>query len=384
MASKEKIREQSTDELLQELSLLRDKVKELSHLEAQHALTRAQLEETNTFLRNILESSSSISIISTDLDHNIIYWNKGAEKIFGYKAAEVVGSQKIDILYPEEEAQGEMEKIRTQIFKMKENMNCEIQELTKKGSRVWINMNLTPRFDDNDKVIGVLGIGEDISERKRAEERLMQSLKKLRKALMGVIHVMELTVETRDPYTAGHQRRVANLALYIAKEMGLPVERIDGLQLAGIVHDLGKISVPAEILIKPGKLNEIQFDMIKTHPQIGYDILKNIEFPWPIAQIILQHHERMDGSGYPAGLGGDDLLLESRILAVADVVEAMASHRPYRASLGIQSALTEISKNKSSVYDEEVVDACLSLFNDKGFELEQIMDELTEPSVFQI
>jgi putative nucleotidyltransferase with HDIG domain len=176
-------------------------------------------------------------------------------------------------------------------------------------------------------------------------------------------------VETKDAYTAGHQRRVANLARAIAAEMGLSPEQIDGIRMAAVIHDLGKISVPAEILSKPIGLNDLEYGLIKIHPQVGYDILKEIEFPWPVAQIVLQHHERMDGSGYPQGLLGEEIILEARILAVADVVEAMASHRPYRPPHGVDKALEEISRNRGILYDPEVVDACLKLFNEKGFKL---------------
>ncbi len=211
---------------------------------------------------------------------------------------------------------------------------------------------------------------QQLAERKRAEEGLQHTLAKLREALGGIIQTVALTVETKDPYTAGHQRRVGNLARAIANEMGLSEEQIDGIRMAGLIHDLGKIAIPAEILSTPDRLNDLQWSMIKTHPQGGYDILKTIEFPWPVAQIVLQHHERLDGSGYPAGLSGDEIMLEARIMAVADVVEAMASFRPYRPARGIDKALEEISQNRGIRYDPEVVDACLKLFTEKGFEFE--------------
>lgn len=173
-------------------------------------------------------------------------------------------------------------------------------------------------------------------------------------------------VELRDPYTAGHQVSVANLAKAIALEMELPVELANQLYTAGLIHDIGKISIPAEILSKPGKLNDLEYMLIKKHPQAGHDILKNIDFPYPLARWILEHHELLDGSGYPAGLTGDRIALESRIITVADVFEAMSSHRPYRASLGIVEALKEINNNKDRLYDANVVDACLRL-NEKGF-----------------
>jgi PAS domain S-box-containing protein/putative nucleotidyltransferase with HDIG domain len=189
----------------------------------------------------------------------------------------------------------------------------------------------------------------------------------LQQSLVQSIETIANTVEARDPYTAGHQQRVAALALAIAQEMGLPEDQIKGVHLAAIIHDLGKIHVPAEILSKPGKLTALEYELIKTHPQDGYDILKNVDFPWPIADIILQHHERLDGSGYPQGLKGDDILLEAKIIAVADVMEAISSHRPYRAARGIDAALDEIRKNRGILYDPSVVDACLIIFEENKF-----------------
>jgi putative nucleotidyltransferase with HDIG domain len=185
----------------------------------------------------------------------------------------------------------------------------------------------------------------------------------VRKGLQGIIQVISLTIETRDPYTAGHQKGVADIALSLARKMGLPEERIEGVRLAALVHDLGKISIPAEILAKPTRLNEVEISMIRIHPQSGYEILKRVEFPWPIAQIVLQHHERIDGSGYPQGLLARNILLEAKIIGVADVVDAMCSHRPYRPAPGIALALAEIRRNRGIIYDPEVVDACLEYFD---------------------
>jgi HD-GYP domain-containing protein (c-di-GMP phosphodiesterase class II) len=207
----------------------------------------------------------------------------------------------------------------------------------------------------------------DINERVKSEERLDESFKQLRKAMGGVIQAMAQTVETRDPYTAGHQRRVADLARSIGEKMQLPSDKIEGIRMAGVIHDLGKISIPAEILSKPGRISPIEFSLIKGHPQTGFDILKTIDFPWPVADIVHQHHERIDGSGYPEGMTLADMLIESRIIAVADVVEAMASHRPYRASLGIDIALDEIAKNRGVIYDSDAVDACIALFRESGY-----------------
>lgn len=202
------------------------------------------------------------------------------------------------------------------------------------------------------------------------ERMIVERTSKLQKALDGIVRATALTVEMRDPYTAGHQKRVADLACLIAKECGLSKEQIDGIRMAGIIHDLGKISVPAEVLSKPSRLTKNEFNLIKEHPQVGYDILKEIEFPWPIAEMVLQHHERLDGSGYPQGLSGKGILMEARIIAVADVVEAMASHRPYRPGMGLQKALAAVVQSKGIRYDPEAVDACLKIFKQKKFTLE--------------
>jgi HD-GYP domain-containing protein (c-di-GMP phosphodiesterase class II) len=206
-----------------------------------------------------------------------------------------------------------------------------------------------------------------VIQRDIAEESLRQTLESLHKAIGTTIQVMVSAVEARDPYTAGHQLRSADLARAIAMEIGLPQEKIDGIRVVASIHDIGKLSIPAEILSKPAKLSEVEFSLIKDHSRRGYEILKDVESPWPLAEVVYQHHERMDGSGYPRNLKGDDILVEARILAVADVVEAMVSHRPYRPALGVNAALEEIMKNRGTLYDEAVVDGCLSLFRDKGF-----------------
>ena len=208
----------------------------------------------------------------------------------------------------------------------------------------------------------------DITEHKRMQQQIQRSLEDLRNTMKGTIGAIAAIVEKRDFYTAGHQKRVADLSVAIAREMMLSSDQAEGLSLAATIHDIGKITVPAEILSKPSFLYDLELKMIHGHPEVAYDILKKIEFPWPIAKVVLQHHERMDGSGYPRGLSGEKILMEARVLGVADVVEAMASHRPYRPALGIDKALKEISKNRDTLYDPEVVDACLRVFREKGFE----------------
>jgi putative two-component system response regulator len=208
---------------------------------------------------------------------------------------------------------------------------------------------------------------EDLVDERTTE--LRESERKLRTSLIDSITALASTVEMRDPYTAGHQRRVAQLAIAIARELHLSKEQIEGIQLAGVVHDVGKIKIPAEILSKPGRLTPLEFELIKQHAQSGYEILKSIDFPWPIAQIVLQHHERLDGSGYPQALKSDQILLEAKIIAVADVVESMTSHRPYRPGLGIDAALQEIALNKGKLYDPEAVEACIRLFREQAYVL---------------
>jgi HD-GYP domain-containing protein (c-di-GMP phosphodiesterase class II) len=206
-------------------------------------------------------------------------------------------------------------------------------------------------------------------ERDQAIAESQHYYNQMRTGLEQAVDAIATTLEMRDPYTAGHQRRVADLAAAIAHELRLPEEQVQAIHLAGTVHDLGKIHIPAEILTKPGKLTELEYKFIKTHPQAGYDILKGIDFPWPVAQMVLQHHERLDGSGYPGGLKDGEIILEARILAVADVVEAMFSHRPYRAGLGLEAALAEITGNRGKLFDPAVVDACVKLLRQRGYSL---------------
>jgi HD-GYP domain-containing protein (c-di-GMP phosphodiesterase class II) len=215
----------------------------------------------------------------------------------------------------------------------------------------------------------VIGLIQEISEKKRAEEDIRRYVEQLKTAFMSTVEVATTLSEMRDPYTAGHERRVAEIAVAIGAELGFNESRQEGLRVAGHLHDVGKIAIPSEILSKPGKLSTLEYQLIQQHPQAGYDVLKGVEFPWPVAQVALQHHERMDGSGYPQGLKGEAILFEARILAVADVVEAMSSHRPYRPGLGIETALTEIKRGRGTVYDADVADACLRLYREKGCQL---------------
>jgi putative nucleotidyltransferase with HDIG domain len=230
---------------------------------------------------------------------------------------------------------------------------------------------------------------QQITERKKAEAALRkhqeqleglvhertveleQSLDKLRGTLQSTVDALSVIIENRDPYTFGHQKRVAQLACTIAEHLGLSEERLMGIRMAGLLHDLGKLDVPVEILNRPGKLGELESHIIQNHTTVGFEILKGIDFPWPVAQAVYQHHERMDGSGYPQGLAGDEILLEARIIGVADVVESMASNRPYRAAKGLEVALEEIKKGRGKLYDSEVADAALAIFA-RGYKFDQV------------
>jgi len=322
---------------------------------------RSQAEEN--FRRYMDESPMGIHIVSPKGE--TLYANRAILDIYGFKDIEELRSTPVKNRYtPDSYAEFQIRR--------KKRMNgedspfkYEISIIRKTGEirrlevyRKEILWNGQKQFE---------AIYQDITERRKSEEKLLSTLDSLRKAIDGTIRVLSLAVEKRDPYTAGHQKRVADLARAIGQEMGLAKERLEGLGLAGIIHDVGKISIPAEILSKPGPLTENEYMLIQEHPQIGHDILSDIDFSYPIAKIVLQHHERMNGSGYPAGLKGDDILLEARILAVSDVVEAMASHRPFRPALGIDAALEEIDKSKGVLYDSDVAAACLKLFREKGF-----------------
>jgi PAS domain S-box-containing protein len=223
-----------------------------------------------------------------------------------------------------------------------------------------------------EELAGDLGYGMAALRTKQAHDL---SAERLRRALFKTIETVALTIEKRDPYTAGHQQRVAALATAIGERMGLDKGRLEGLRMGGLIHDIGKIYIPAEILNRPGRLTEAEFGLIKTHSQVGYDIMKGVEFPWPIGEMILQHHERLDGSGYPEGLSGNQIILEARILAVADVVEAIMSHRPYRPALGIENATAEIRKGRGDRYDPEVVDACIEVLKEEGFDFDRLAAE---------
>jgi PAS domain S-box-containing protein len=303
-----------------------------------------------------------------DKESRFIAANEPFGKACGFEPEDLVGKTDLDI-WPRDLAERYSADDK-EVMESGKRKQVEEPLTDSEGKSLWIETIKTPIYDEQGNVVGTAGIARDITERKKAEESLKDTLESLRKALGTTIQVMVSAIEVRDPYTAGHQLRSADLARAIATEMGLSQDTIEAIRMAGPIHDIGKLSIPAEILSKPTKLTNIEFSLIKEHARTGYEMLKNVESPWPLAEIVYQHHERMDGSGYPRNLKGNEILMEARIMAVADVVESMASHRPYRPALGLNAALAEIEKNKGTLYDADAVDACLRLFREKGFKLE--------------
>jgi PAS domain S-box-containing protein len=327
-----------------------------------------KLRKSEEKYRNIFENSVE-GIYQSTPEGQFISVNPAMVRIYGYASPEELMTS-ITHISEQLYVNPDKKKYKDPLNEYGVVENLETQFYRKDGCIRWGSISTRVVKDATGKVLYYEGIVEDITTRKLAEEELKQTLEKLRKTLGGTINAMSLMVEMRDPYTASHQRQVTQLAIAIATEMGLSKDITDSIRMAGVVHDIGKMSIPAEILSKPTKLSYIEYGLIKTHPQSGHDTLKGTELPYPIAEIVHQHHERLDGSGYPQGLKGDNIILEARILAVADVVEAMASHRPYRPALGIDAALNEIEQNKGILYDAEVVEVCLKLFKEKGFKLE--------------
>jgi PAS domain S-box-containing protein/putative nucleotidyltransferase with HDIG domain len=324
---------------------------------------RRQAEEN--FRRSMNESPLGIRIVSAKGE--TLYANRAILDIYGYKDIEELKSTPVKNRYtPESYAEYQSRK--------KKRMNgedysseYEISIIRKTGENRRLRVFRKEILWNGQKQFQA--IYQDITDRKRAEEQLQKSLQQTKKVLEEVVWTLSLIVEKRDPYTAGHQCRVAELACAIAGELNLPEVQIEGIRVAGLIHDIGKMNVPAEILSKTGRLSEAEFNLIRTHAQVGKEILESIDFPWPVAQIVHQHHERLNGTGYPHGLSAEKIILEAKIIAVADVVEAMASHRPYRPALGVEKALEEISSQRDLLYDLQVVDGCRELFGKKGYKL---------------
>jgi PAS domain S-box-containing protein len=295
-----------------------------------------------------------------------VYVNPRFAEIFGSEPRDITGME-VPALVAGCDRDLVLENMRMLYSGAVTSIEFEFAGQRKDGTLVDIGVHGTSSVHNGKPAI--IGVLQDISGKRRAEEEIRSYIEQLKTAFMSTVDVAMTMGEMRDPYTVGHERRVADLAVAIGAELGFDARRQEGLLVAGRLHDVGKIAVPADILSKPGKLDSIEFQLIQEHTQAGYDVLKSVEFPWPVAQIALQHHERMDGSGYPQGLKGESILLEARIMAVADVVEAMSSHRPYRPALGIDKALVQIEEGRGALFDSNAVDACLRLFREDGYQL---------------
>ena len=327
------------------------------------------LRKSEERLRDLIYSFADW-VWEVDKDGVYTYSSQKVADILGEPAEHIIGKTPFDFMPPDE-----AKRIAAIFFEtaarrspLKDLENWNIRS---NGHKICLLTNGVPILDEKSTLKGYRGVDKDITAQKQMQEQLQQTLESLRKAVGVTVQVIASAVEIRDPYTFGHQIRTADLARAIADEMGLPLEMIEGISMAGSIHDIGKLSIPAEILSKPAKLSEIEYSLIKEHSRSGYEILKNVESPWPLAQIVYQHHERMDGSGYPRNLKGEEIIMEARIMAVADVVESMASHRPYRPALGINAALEEIERNQGIFYDRDVVAACLRLFREGKFQLKR-------------
>ena len=333
-----------------------------------HKMERA-IEDREEFMRHVIDTDPNIIFVK-DNNCKYVMVNRSMAELYGTTPEAMLGKTDLELAELSKLKIRDANKYREEdervLISKKTLLVQEHQFVKNDGEKRWFQTTKVPlslKFVPD----GILGVSVDISARKKAEDELLLSYKKLQRLLEETVNGLVSAVEIRDPYTAGHQRRVSVLAEAIAMEMDLQKDQIDGIRMAALIHDIGKIYVPAEILSKPGKLSEAEFNLIKIHPQAGHDILSSIEFPWPVAKIVLQHQERLDGSSYPQGLKGDEIIIEAKILGVADTIEAMASHRPYRPALGIDEALKEISSKRGLLYDPSVVDACLKLFNEGKF-----------------
>ena len=326
----------------------------------------AAVQESEARFRAMIEQSVTGTCI-IDTGGRIVYANPRLVQILGYPSGDaLVGRPMLDLIAPEHHALVQ-NNLRERAAGIAQSARYHFDGIRRDGSRVTLGAHATLGAYDGRPVL--ITTVQDVTELLRAQQEIERTVAKLQRAVQSTIEVVSTIGELRDPYTHGHERRVGEIATAMASEMGLSADQVEGIRVAGYLHDVGKIGVPAEILAKPSRLSKAEFDLVKQHAQQSYDILKGVDFPWPVAEAALSHHERLDGSGYPRGLKNGEIILEARILAVADTVEAMASHRPYRPGLGIDKALEEIARGRATVYDPDVADACLRLFRDKGYSL---------------
>ena len=299
--------------------------------------------------------------VMLDENGNIIFLNQAFYKLFGYQPGELLGKSITALNVPDQSTECQPPNVISQLDK-NGKWSGKVRRLKKNGGSIPVYLNAVKAHDFSNNSTGYIGIYFDLTE-------IEESKKQIQSGMTQIILALSTTIEKRDPYTASHQNRVAKLSEKIAQQVGLNEDKTKGLSLGAIIHDAGKIHIPGEILNRPGALSDHEFGMIKEHPRVGYDIIKDIEFPWPVADMVLSHHERIDGSGYPNGVAGPYISIEARIIAVADVVEAISAHRPYRPALGMDVAVGEISKNSGIKYDADIVDVCCNLIKQEGSRL---------------
>jgi len=337
-----------------------------------NAVAYQKIKESEVRFRSLSENAPDI-IYTLGIKGEFTYINPAIETILGYKSEEILGKYFGDIARKEDALR--YDKAFQEVRNGKQTIKEDIVILIHKdGSERYFSISGAPSFDSKNSFIGLVGILKDLTDIRKSEMELKRSFEKLESVMSSTIDAISIIVESRDPYTAGHQRRVTQLATAIAGDMGLSAEKIDLIRMGSLIHDIGKIYIPAEILTKPTRLNDIELSLIKSHPLVGYNILKQVDFIPAIVDMVYQHHEKLDGSGYPLGISGDEILLESRIITVADMVEAMASHRPYRAAMGTKAALEKIKQQRGITLDAGAVDTCLKLFEEKGFKFKDHED----------
>lgn len=334
-----------------------------------NAFSYQKIKESEDRFRSLSENAPDI-IYTLGINGEFTYINPAIEMILGYRPEEVIGKYFINFTRKEDMSRSikAFKQVRDQRQIIKQEMGILLH---KDGTERYFSVSCAPNVDSQSNFTGVVGTLKNLTDIRRSEMELKKSLEKLQFAMSSTIDAISLIAESRDPYTAGHQRRVAQLSVAIAGKRGFTEERIELIRMGSLIHDIGKLYIPSEILTKPGRLNSIEFNMMKSHPVVGYKILKKVDFIPAIVDMVYQHHERMDGSGYPLGISGESIIPESRIIAVADTVEAMASHRPYREALGVVAALEEIKERRGTAFDAKVVDACLELFERQRFDFKE-------------
>lgn len=327
------------------------------------AQSRALAESESRFRVMVEQGLVGVFLIEFN---RIVYVNRCLAAIFGYEPDEMIGMDQRTMVVPEDLEYAE-DKLRDLFELGVSSIQLEFRGRRKDGGTVILEGE-SRTIELHGRTMAV-GMFTNITQKREAEQKEIESAERLKRVFHQTVELVAAIGELRDPYTHGHERRVAELAAAIAMQIGLDAQAVEGVRVASYLHNIGNVGIPAEILVKPSRLSALEFEMVRAHAQAGYEIITQVDFPWPVAEIVRQHHERLDGSGYPQHLKGNEILLEARILAVADTLEAMCSHRPYRPALGIDRALAEIESNRGKLYDPVAVDACLVLFREKGYAL---------------